>query len=374
METKDLAAIAESVESFTTATSSTLGEVKARLLAIEQHVTAPHGSYHTDGSTQSIGDQVAASPQFKAMVENNATRSGRIPVRGWKTAIVNATGQNQPLVPAQRVPGIIGPGQRRLTVRDLLPQLPTTSNMIEYPKETSSTNNAGMQAVEGDPKGESALGFSLSFNAVQTLAHWIPASRQIMDDAQSLARYINSRLLYMLKLKEESELLFGTGVTPELSGLVTNATAYDVSYTNTATDTFIDVIAHAITQVQENSDFEADGIVMNNLDWAALSLIKTSGSGADGTYIYSDPHSATGPRLWGLPVVPTKSMNRSQFLVGAFQMGAAIWDRDTATVELSREHSDFFVRNLVAVLIEERLSLTVFRSDAFCYGGLPFGS
>ena len=88
METKDLAAIAESVESFTTATSNTLGEVKSRLLAIEQHVTAPRGGYNSDESTPSIGHQVANSPQVKAMLANNATRSGRIEV---KTAIVNPT-------------------------------------------------------------------------------------------------------------------------------------------------------------------------------------------------------------------------------------------------------------------------------------------
>jgi HK97 family phage major capsid protein len=67
-------------------------------------------------------------------------------------------------------------------------------------------------------------------------------------------------------------------------------------------------------------------------------------------------------------------MARGQFLAGAFKLGAAIWDRDSATVEISREHDDFFTKNLVAILVEERIGLTVFRSDAFVYGGLPFGS
>ena len=67
-------------------------------------------------------------------------------------------------------------------------------------------------------------------------------------------------------------------------------------------------------------------------------------------------------------------MPRSQFLVGAFRQAAAIWDRADATMEVSREHSDFFTRNLVAILVEERLGLTVFHEDALCYGGFPFGS
>jgi HK97 family phage major capsid protein len=371
LENKDLQQIADSVQTFTDSTAAKLTETSARLMAIEQKITAPNGGFHSDESTLSIGHQVANSPQFKAMVQNNATRSGRIEV---KTAIVNATGQNQPLVPAYRMPGIVPPGQRRLTVRDLIPNMSTTSNMVEFCKETSSTNNAAMQTAEGIAKGESALGFTLSYAPVQTLAHWIPASRQVMDDAQSLAAYLNQRLLYMLKLKEEDELLFGTGITPHLSGLVTNATAYDTSYTNTSTDTFLDVIAHAITQVQENSDFEADGVILNNLDWAQIQLIKTTGTASSGEYIFSDPHTVQGPRLWGLPVVATKSMPRSQFLVASFQMAAALWDRNSATIELSREHDDFFVRNLVALLVEERLALTTFRADALCFGGFPFGS
>jgi len=52
----------------------------------------------------------------------------------------------------------------------------------------------------------------------------------------------------------------------------------------------------------------------------------------------------------------------------------AIYDRSDATIELSREHSDFWVRNLLAILVEERLSLVTYRSDALLYGGLPFGS
>jgi HK97 family phage major capsid protein len=220
-------------------------------------------------------------------------------------------------------------------------------------------------------KGESALDFGLSYSPVQTLAHWIPASRQVVEDAQSLAAYLNSRLLYMLKLKEENELLNGTGSGSNLSGLITNATAFDTSYTTVATDTFIDVIGHAIVQVEENSNLEADAVIMNPLDWHMVTLIKT---GTTNEYIYSDPHSAQQPRLWGKPVVVTKSMARGQFLAGNFAMAAAIWDRNAATVELSREHDDFFVRNLVALLCEERLSLTVFRSDALVVGGFPFGS
>jgi HK97 family phage major capsid protein len=372
----DLAAIGDELKSFTEKAHSTLEVQNSRLLAIEQAITARGDGSFDHGDSKSIGDSVIESPEFKNFMAGSGGRTGRIKIPNFntKTNILNATGLNQPLVQAYRRPGIIAPGQQRLTIRDLLPNLPVTSNMVEYCKESSFTSNAAMQTAEGQVKGESELNFQLSYAPVQTLAHWIPASRQVLDDSTALASYINSRLLYLLKLKEENELLNGDGTGTNLSGLIANATTYDTSYTNVATDTFIDVIGHAIQQVLDNSNFEADAVIMNPTDWHLITLIKTTGTASSGEYIYSDPRNAQTPMLWGLPVIPTKSMARGQFLAGAFQLAAAIWDRNAATMEISREHSDFFTRNLVAILVEERLALTVFRSNALVYGGLPFGS
>jgi HK97 family phage major capsid protein len=152
-----------------------------------------------------------------------------------KTAIVNATGQNQPLVAPQRA-GMFAPLQQRLTIRNILTQLPTNSNLIEFVKESSSTNNAAPQGKGSSPqvyenvaKAESAMAFQLAFEPVQTVAHWIPVSRQVQDDAPALQAYIDGRMTYFLKLKEEDQLLNGTGAGGDLNGLVTQATDYDTT-------------------------------------------------------------------------------------------------------------------------------------------------
>jgi HK97 family phage major capsid protein len=348
-------------------------ETSARLLAIEQKMTAPNGG--DQGEVKSVGQKVVESDGFKSM-KAGGNSTGKINVGSVyesKTNLINATGQNQPLVAPFIRPGIIPPGLRRLTIRDLMPNIPIASNLVEYAREVSFTSAAAMQTAEGNAKAESALSFELKYSPVQTLAHWIPVSRQLLDDAPAIQGYVNSRLLYGLKLKEEDELLNGAGTGTDLSGLITNSTAYDTTLTTVATDTFIDVISHAITQVSL-SYFDASAIVLHPKDWERIKLIKTTGSASSGQYIFSDPHSADNPSLWGLPVVPTQSMAESQFLVGAFDMAAAVWDRNQATIEISREHSDFFTRNLAAILCEERLALTVFRPLALVYGGFPYGS
>lgn len=353
-------------------------EAANRLLTLEQRMTSK-----ADGPGQeekSVGQLMIESEGFKAM-QKGANRSGQVKVGSFhKTAIVNATGQNQPLVPDMRLPGILMPGLRRLTVRDLLAEGRTQSNLVQFTKETAFTNSAASQtggspnSGENIAKAESALTFELDNAPVQTIAHWIPASRQILADAPMLSDYINTRLRYGLKLEEERQLLSGSGSGNDLSGLITQADTYDTTRTTVATDTFMDIISHAIVQVGA-SFFEADGIVLHPQDYETIRLTKETGSGiSSGSYIYASPQSVVTPTLWGLPVVATYAMSRSQFLVGAFKMAAQIWDREDATVEVSREHASFFIQNMVAVLCEERLALTVYRPTALVYGGFPYGS
>jgi HK97 family phage major capsid protein len=348
-------------------------EMSARLLAIEQKLTAPGGGRNTQGR-KTAGKILIESEGFKAL-QKGATRSGQVKIGSFhKDAddILNAVGLDQPLAPMFRIPGIIMPGLRRLTIRDLMPSLPTESNLIAYARETGFVNSAAPQAGEGNLKAESTLTFALANSPVQTLAHWIPASRQILEDAPALEAYINARLLYGLKLVEETQLLQGDGIGNDISGLITNSTAFDATH-DSPTDTLIDSLRRAMTQVQL-SFFEPDGIVIHPRDWENIQLTKTTGSALNGTYVFSNPHVVEDNKIWGLPVVPTVAMPYGSFMVGAFRMGAAIWDRADATVEVSREHSDFFIRNLVAILCEERLALTVFRPLALIYGGFPLGS
>ena len=56
------------------------------------------------------------------------------------------------------------------------------------------------------------------------------------------------------------------------------------------------------------------------------------------------------------------------FLVGAFGMGAQIWDRMDASVQISFENDTNFVKNMATLLAEERLALTVYRPSAFISG------
>ncbi len=339
-------------------------ELTEKCLQLERQIAAGFEDGAASKPVLSFGEQFSASEEVKQMVAGR-TKFARME---FKTAIVNATGTSQPLVPDVRLPGILVAPNRMFTIRDLLPVGRTGSNLIQFTKENVFTNNAGPQyaspAYENVTKPESAITFTLDNAPVVTLAHWIPVSRQVLDDAPQLQSYVNGRLMYGLKLEEEDQLLNGDGTSGNIDGLLNsgNYTAYNRTTTG---DTTIDVLRRSITQAAL-SEYPVDAIVLNPADWEEIELTKDTA----GNYIMANPVALAGPQLWGRRVVPTNSIASGTFLTGAFSMGAQLWDRMEAAVQISYEDGDNFKKNMATLLAEERLALTVYRPAAFIKGSI----
>lgn len=231
-----LSANAEALKRVTDRTAN----VADRLLELEQKsVRAP--SSFGGGETMHLSKMLLQSEGLKSFMAGN-TQSCSIAVPQnllTKTQIVNGTGSGQALVPADRRLGIVHGPQQRMTVRGLFNQMPTASNAIEYCVESTFTNNAGAQGStspvgngEGELKNESAMTFTLANAPVRTLAHWIPASRQVLGDAPLLEAHLSNRLLFGLALIEETQMITGTGGGNTLTGLVDQATSFNGGMTN----------------------------------------------------------------------------------------------------------------------------------------------
>lgn len=240
----------------------------------------------------------------------------------------------------------------------------TASSSIEYVQETGFTNNAGMVA-EGTLKPESSLKLDLKNAPVRKIAHWFLASAEILADAPGLRSMIDNRLRYGLAFVEDVQLLKGDGTGQNLTGIKPQAADYAVpaGLTGFATPSMIDKLRIAQLQVAL-ALYPADGQVLHPIDWAMIEMMKDG----EGRYLIGNPQGTLAPTLWGLPVVPSMAQTVGEFTVGAWGMGAQLFDREQSGVLVSTEDGDNFRRNMVTVLAEERLALTVYRPEAFVDG------
>lgn len=341
------------------------GELQANVQHAEQALAKLEANgAGGDVQHETFGQKFVNSDGYKSFAGQTTPR-GRVDMT-YKAAITSVTtdtdGAAGDLVTTTRLPGVQALPQRRMTVRDLITPGTMDGNALEYVKETGFTNAADMVA-EGAKKPESSLKFDVVSTTAKVIAHYVKASRQILSDASQLASLIDGRLRYGLAFKEEQQLLNGTGVGQQLLGIIPQATAFVNPMVPPGTPTSIDMIRQAMLQAFL-AEYPATGIVMNPIDWATIELMKDT----TGRYIIGNPQGTIGATLWNLPVVQTQAVQVDKFLTGAFKLGAQVFDRWQARVEVATENEDDFVKNMVTILAEERLALAVYRPAAFIYG------
>lgn len=357
MNAAQIQEISNSIRTFKDEYAGRLGEMEKRFARLPDND-------NVSAFGETIADKMVATEAFKdlqggrvrgrAHVEMAAITSGNTTVGTGRSASTS-------LVVADRRPGIVTPAERVLTIRDLIAPGETSSNSIEYVQETGFTNNAAPVA-EGAQKPYSDLTFDMKTAQVRVIAHLFKMSKQIMDDAPGLVSYVNVRGTSGLKQKEELQLLFGDGTGQNLHGLIPQATVFDDALRK-ASDTRVDTIRRAIQQVRR-AEYRASGIIMNPDDLADLELTKDAG----GNYIIVDPIEGGQGHIWRLPIVDTTAMPSGQFLVGALDTAAQLFDRQQVTFEISTENVDDFEKNMATARIEERLALAVYRPESIVTG------
>lgn len=341
----------------------------SRLTALEQKAVRPSGD--EKGKKKSLGQIVIESDAVKAFAKSqgiDGTGESKLRRKGISDAIEvkNITSDGASAgdgIWSFRDPEIVSDPYAPRTVRSLIPTVPVNTNLVEWVRTNVRTNNARTVA-EGTAKPKSDLTYERVETAVRKIAHYFKASSEVLADMPRLMGEINTEGFEMLRQVEEQQLMSGDGTGTNLLGLIPQATAFDVSLVQNG-DQQVDILRRAILQVRL-SHYSATGIVLNPSDWAAIELLKDG----ENRYLFSSASNGAPPRLWGLPVSECDSLEEGEFMVGAFRTAATIYDRMAAQLFISTENEDDFIKNMVSILIEERLALAVKRKLAFVHGNL----
>jgi HK97 family phage major capsid protein len=344
---------------------------------------------------KSIGQHYVDSGEYKGLIDSvpggQFTKQHRVqanpvgfknllPAKGQKALVTGASDTSAgAFLPGDDLGLQVGlePFQRPLTLRDLVTSGTTQSDSIEYVRVTSITNNAApvaeattagpqtvsgaalVNAVGGGYKPESGLAVARVTTPVRTIAHWIPVTKRALSDAAQMITLIDNFLEYGLEEELEDQMIAGDNTGENFEGLGNvsgvQAQAWDTNLLTT--------LRKAKTKVRVTGRSVPNGYVMNPADVEALDLLTDN----ENRYYFGGPSGSGMPGtqpLWNLPVVESEAVPAGTAYVGDWKK-AILWDRQQSTITTTDSHSDFFVRNLVAILAEMRAAFGVIQPSAF---------
>lgn len=363
---------------------SYLSETPASAAAAAAAAAASVEPAQYQAQVKSLGEMFTGSDEFKALVESGGVNMAKpweilgsdvtkmsygqkdVYAGSGDHAVTHGFGatQQDPMVPRN---------MRRARIRDLFPVASTNANLIDFFRvlgfagdRLDTTSSASMVPDRSGGnfglKPQSSLTFESAQAPVRTVAHYELAHRNVLQDEPQLQSTINNELLYGLRLTEDNQILNGTGTGEDLLGILNTPGVQSYSQSSgPGTDEKQDALRRAATRAVL-AYYDPTGIVVHPYDWEDIELAK----GADEHYtVAMNVTVGADARLWRMTVVDSPAIAQGTGLVGAFGLGAQLYDRMQANIRIAEQHSDLFVRNAVAILAEQRLALAVKRPESF---------
>jgi predicted flap endonuclease-1-like 5' DNA nuclease len=324
-----------------------------------------------DGSQQQVGRHEIASAK-----DLGGSGSGS----GFKSLLTGTSdAAGGALNVPERFPGISDLPQLPLGVLDLVTVGQTSSNAVEFvrilartiaadwvPEASSSGDVYGgtppppvVTPAEAGMKPESGLTFEEALEAVRTIAHWIPATRNQMADAPFLQTLVESELITGVERKAEIDILQGSGTAPEIRGILNTPGIVSYAQSTNATDTEVDAVHRLLTLIRLGG-YNPTAVGFNPLDWENIRLLKDGNE----NYVYGPPSQAGAMTIWGVRAIDSIAFPEDTPVAGEWPR-ALFLVREAARVLITDSHKDWFVRNLLALLAEARGVLVVQRPQAF---------
>lgn len=336
-----------------------------------ERLPTPKGGDERQQRAMSLGEQFVNDPGYQTWFKANFP-NGHVPDRASvkspgvsvKTLITGVSSTSAGALVVNERLSIIdeGTSYRPITVLDLISSGTTGSDTVEFVRQGTHTNNAAPvpeAASTGDAtaaKPESAMVLAIVTEVVKTIAHWIPATRRALSDAGQLRTLVDTFLRYGLREELSDQVLNGSGSGENFTGIYNTANTSTQAWdTNILTTT-----RKARTKVRTLGRATPTGYLFHPTDWETIDLLQDN----EARYYFGGPSAIGNPRLWGLPVVEDEANTVGAGLCADWRL-AMLWDREQTQILVSDSHSDFFIKNLLAILAEMRAAFGVIRPAAF---------
>lgn len=249
---------------------------------------------------------------------------------------------------------------RSLDIRNLFGAETISGTSIKY-FVLGATEGAPATVAENAPKPQFHVPYASKDASLQKIAGWYYETDELLEDNAFLASSIDNRGLFELDNAVEGYLMTTLGGT---SGILTP--------TITATSVTADDLFKAAMSVKSASQYDADAIVINPVDYQILRLAKDGNQQYYGGGYFTPAYTGAGapqliPGLWGMNTVVSASTTAGTAYVGAFRAGGSVITKagEGVRVEVVTGDHDDRTHNRVTVIVEERLLLAVRVPSAF---------
>jgi HK97 family phage major capsid protein len=304
---------------------------------------------------KSLGQYVVESEEFKAIL-GQAKKTFAVEHKDFEFKTLFQTSAGFP-PETTRTGRIVEAALRPIQVLDIIPSTPTDQAAVVYMRETVTTIAAAERA-EGGAYAEAALSYAEDSSTVRSIGVSLPITDEQLEDVPGVQGMIDGRLLFFLRQRLDGQVLTGSGVAPNLTGVLNVG---GIQTQAKGTDPVFDAVHKAITLVTITGRASPSAIVMHPNDWQDLRLTRT----ADGIYILGNPSDPSLTRLWGLPVVISDAETENTALVGDFVNHCELRPRRGAEVEVGFNSGDF-VAGKQTIRAGLRVAFVVYRAAAFC--------
>ena len=268
--------------------------------------------------------------------------------------------------------GIVLNPDRKVHMRDLLPGGTLgPGSVYTFMRENGVGEGAPTFVAEGATKPQFDMDLVEASVQIETLAGWVRVTRKAMQNIPGFISYLQMQMPKRLLKAEDAGILYGSGTTPEIKGLLTSGNF--VASTSVAT-VLAEKIIDDIAVLNDTYERDATGIAMRPIHYASFFKNKAAGSGE-----YDLPQNVVFVNgqlyIGGIPVVQTTGLNinladtpdSADYMVGDFT-GAQFLIQEGMRIEFFEQDGDNVRTNKVTVRIEETVALPVFGSTYFIKG------
>lgn len=278
---------------------------------------------------------------------------------------------------AQYKPGIIMQPNQIGHVRSFLPVVnagPGTDYYFMREKTTGEGAPAPTSEKQATAATTQATGLKPQFDIdleetsvkFETIAGFMVASRKSLANIKSFLSFLQARIPEKLWDVEDAQVLYGSGTSPEIKGLLASGNFIAGS---TTAPVLAERIIDDLAALEDTYKRTANVIALRPLEYWGFFKNKADGSGE-----YDLPANVVFVNgqlyIGGVPVIKSTALTSGDYLIGS-AMGADILQQEAMRLEFFEQDGTNVRTNQITIRIEETIALPVYAADHFIKGVVP---